>query len=166
MIIDKLENQELYHFGPGWKLAFEFLNSLTVDAEEKKYTIQGDDIFARVMRYETRLPEDSIIESHREYIDLQVLLKGRESIEYFARDGLTVDSVYDQSDDAELYKRTGPGSTRIDLSPGSFVALFPDDAHMPSLMTHDQSEPVVKVVIKIKVELLTLECLTSTFTKP
>ena len=59
MIIDKLENWEHYHFGPGWKRAFEFLTTLTPDAEEKKYELQGEEIFAQVMSYETKKPEAS-----------------------------------------------------------------------------------------------------------
>ena len=55
MIIDKLENWNYYHFGPAWKQIFEFLDTLTPQSPEGKYTILADDIFAIVMSYETVL---------------------------------------------------------------------------------------------------------------
>ncbi len=155
MIIDKLENWEHYHFGPGWKRAFEFLISLTPDSDEKKYNLQDDDIFARVMSYETRTPETAVLETHRKYVDIQTVLIGGEAIEWFSRDGLAVDTPYDESKDAEFYKRIGPGPARVDLFPGTFVMLLPQDAHMPALMIEGKPELIKKVVVKIKVELLT-----------
>ena len=154
MIIDKIENWEHYHFGPGWKRAFEFLISLTPDSEEKKYPLQGDEIYAQVMRYKTRTPETAMLETHRKYIDIQTVLTGSERIEWFPRAGLTVDAPYEESKDAEFYKRFHPGPVCIDLSPGTFVMLFPHDAHMPSLAIEERPESVKKVVIKMNVALL------------
>ncbi len=157
MIIDKLENWEHYSFGSGWKLAFEFLRTLTPDSDEKKYNIQGDDIFAQVMSYKTRTPDTAVLESHRKFVDIQAVLNGGERIECFSRDGLVVDTAYDESKDAEFYKRSCPGSTHVDMAPGTFIMLFPHDAHMPSLMIENEPEMVKKVVVKIKVELMQLK---------
>ena len=159
MIIDRISNWEHYHFGPAWKLAFDFLRSLTADSDEKKHIILGDEIFASVTHYKTRSPEKAVLESHRKFIDIHAVINGSETIECFLRDGLTVDSVYDESKDAEFYKRICPGPTRVDLFPGSFITLFPHDAHMPSLMINETSEMVKKVVVKINAELLTLKYL-------
>ncbi len=155
MIIDKLENWEQYHFGPGWKSAFDFLMSLTPDAEEQKYEIQGDEIFAQVMSYETRTPDTAVLETHRKYIDIQTVLVGGERIEWFSRDGLVVDTPYNESKDAEFYKRACPGTAHVVISPGTFVMFFPHDAHMPSLMVEEKPELVKKVVLKVRVDLLT-----------
>ncbi len=154
MIIDKFENWEQYNSGSGWRRAFEFLQSLTADSEERRYDIQGDEIYAQVMSYETRTPETAVLETHRKYVDIQAVLAGGERFECFARDGLIVDQAYDETKDAEFYKRISPGPTRVDLLPGSFVTFFPHDAHMPGLIIGQESEMVKKVVIKIRVELL------------
>ena len=155
MIVDKLKNWEHYHFGSAWKCAFEFLMSLTPYSDEKKYNLQGDKIFAQIMSYETKEPETSVLETHRKYVDIQTVLIGGEGIEWFARDGLVVDTSYDESKDAEFYKRTCPGQARVDVFPGTFVMLFPQDAHMPALMVKEKPELIKKVVVKIHVELLT-----------
>jgi len=154
MIIDKLTFWENYQFGPAWKLAFEFLTSLTSDTDEKKYNLQGEDVFAIVMSYETKNPESALLETHRKYIDIQTVLMGGERIECFSRDELIVDTPYDESKDAEFYKRTCPGATRVDVFPGTFVMFFPQDAHMPALMIDEKPERIKKVVVKINVDLL------------
>ena len=56
MIVDRIQNAKAYPLGNAWQLAFEFLVSLKPDAEEKKYHVQGDDIFAMVMSCKHVLP--------------------------------------------------------------------------------------------------------------
>ena len=154
MIIDRLENWKQYHFGAAWAKAFEFLLTLSPDAEEKRYPIQGDDIFAIVMSYDTCSPEISLFESHQKYIDIQTTLLGTERFECAFTDTLTVQVPYDDAKDVQWYKRMIPGQTRVDVSPDTFVMLYPHDAHMAALMTGERSEHVKKVVVKIKAELL------------
>lgn len=154
MIIDRLENWEQYHFGPAWRRAFEFLTSLPPDADVKKYPLQGEEIFAEVATYETKKPEAAVLETHRKYVDIQTVLSGSEVMECFSREGLEVDTPYDETKDAEFYRRSSPGPTRVDLSLGTFVMLFPQDAHMPGLMIGERPELIKKVVVKIDLELL------------
>lgn len=154
MIIDRVENWKHYHFGSAWTKAFEFLLTLSPDAEEKKYTIQGDDIFAIVMSYDTCSPDTSLFESHQKYIDIQTTLLGTERFECAFTDTLSVQVPYDDEKDVQWYKRMIPGQTRVDVSSDTFVMLYPHDAHMAALMTGEISEHVKKVVVKIKAELL------------
>lgn len=155
MVIDTLENAPMYNFGSAWRRAFEFLNTLTPETEDKKYTIQGEDIFAIVMSYETSSPENAIIESHREYVDIQSVIVGAEAFECFMRDTLEVDVPYDTSKDAEFYKLPSHRHTRVNVKKGTFLMLYPHDAHMAGLMIDEKKEVVKKVVVKIRKELLT-----------
>lgn len=155
MIIDSLENSHLYHFGPAWKQAFDFLNSLTPESEDKKYIIQGDDIFAIVMSYNTSSSEDSMLESHQNYIDIQTTLRGAEAFECFSTDKLKIKTPYEASKDAAFYTYTPHYSSRVNVTPGTFVMLYPHDAHMAGLIIDDKPEFIKKVVVKIKKELLT-----------
>ena len=107
-----------------------------------------------IVRQETRLAQEAVVEEHRQYVDVQAMLLGEEIIDWFPTDSLTVDTPYDESKDDELYKRPHPGSVPVSLRPGDFVVLFPQDAHMPCLRIGDTPEPVTKVVVKIKAELL------------
>ncbi len=154
MIVDRLDNWDSYFFGDVGNKVFEFLMSLTPDTEEGERHLQGDDIFARIMSYETRPPEAAVLEAHRKYVDIQTVLTGAEGFEWFPTDGLSTDIPYDESKDAEFYKRPHSGPARIDVYPGIFVVFSPQDAHMPTLMVGDTAELIKKVVVKVKTELL------------
>ena len=154
MIVDRIENWNHYDFGKAWQRAFDFLTSLGPDAAEKKYALQGQDIFAIIVGYETRKPEKAVLEAHKKYVDLHISLVGSESIEWFPLNDLQVKTPYDASNDAEIYYRHQSGSARVNLHPGTFVALFPQDGHMAQLTLGDAPEQMKKVVVKINIELL------------
>ena len=153
MIVDRLENWSQYPFGEAWKEAFDFLGALTPDAEEKKYLLLRDTLFAGIDRYETRPLETAVLEAHRKYIDVQVLLQGRETIDWYPLDGLNVKTPYDPATDVEFYHRPETLPTRILLTPGTFAVFFPQDAHSPQIVA-GQPEFVKKTVVKIGVDLL------------
>lgn len=154
MIVDRLENYRCYPFGKAWQVAFDFLRALPPEAEEKKYFLQGDDLFAIVMSYETGPPETGEIEAHRKYLDIQMVITGEEGIGWCQADELEIDVPYDAAKDAELYKHPKQGLLRVDLFPGNFMALFPHDAHMPSIMTKQVPVFTKKVVVKVGMHLL------------
>jgi YhcH/YjgK/YiaL family protein len=106
------------------------------------------------MSYDTCSPETSLFESHQKYIDIQTTLLGTERFECSFTDTLSIQAIYDDEKDVQLYSRMTPGQTRVDVSCDTFVMLYPHDAHMASLMIDDTCEHVKKVVVKIKTELL------------
>jgi biofilm protein TabA len=150
MIIDRLENWQLYPLGPAWEKAIAFLTSLKPDRDEGEYPLQNEEIFARIMSYNTRSVEGALPEAHRKYIDVQVVLTGAEIVECFPTDGLVVADPYDTSKDVEFFNRTTPAPVRIELRPGIFAVFFPQDAHIPCLSVSTAPELVKKVVVKIK----------------
>lgn len=154
MIVDRLSHYKSYPFGKAWQLAFDFLLSLPHDAKEKKYPLLGDDLFAIVMRYQTCSPETAEIEAHRKYLDIQAVITGEEGIGWGQADTLEIDRPYDVTKDAELYKHPKQSLLQVDLLPGDFMALFPHDAHMPSLMTQGIPVFTKKVVVKVGMHLL------------
>ncbi len=154
MIIDKLNNWDYYNFGLVGKQVFDFLQSLSPDSAEKKYELQGEDIFAQISSYKTRTQDSALLETHNKYIDIQAVLTGKEIIKTSSRDGLVVHTQYDEVKDVEFYRCSGELAD-INLYPGSFVLFYPHDAHMPGIVLGKEAEMVKKVVVKIKLELLT-----------
>lgn len=152
MIIDRVEYYTCYPYGSAWNTAFDFLDSITSSAVEKKYEIQGDEIYAIIASYNTREPHK--FEAHREYVDIQCLLEGQEIIESTALNGLTVEIPYDSEKDVEFYVKTDSCRIISHLIPGIFTAFFLHDAHMPGISVGVSPEFVKKVVVKIKAELL------------
>ena len=154
MIADSIKNYSLYPFGPAWNAAFDFLKTLTPETETGKRLIQGDRLFAGVDCYETKSRAAAKLETHRKYVDIQVLLSGEEVIEIFPKQELTVSTPYNPEKDAEFYQVPSETRAKVTLSPGQFVVFLPEDAHMPCLMAGDSPQPVKKVVIKVAVDLL------------
>lgn len=154
MIIDRLSNHTLYPLGSAWNKAFAFLESLTPDTPEGKYAIEGENIFAIVMCYTTTTPENSLLESHRKYVDIQTVIDGAERFECAHIDKLTTKNTYDADKDIILYDHATPRPFAADITPGTFIMLYPHDAHMAALMINDTPQSIKKVVVKIKRELL------------
>lgn len=149
MIVDKIENVKLYYpVLEGLKEAGEFVSEFYKNPSEAgKYEIDGERIFANVQSYMTKSREGAQFESHRKYVDLQAVIKGREIISWAPVDGLTTESEsFSKGGDIAFYS----GDTVMDavLPEGYFALLFPDDAHMPCLSAPD-SEEVTKIVVKI-----------------
>ena len=152
MIVDRLENWSIYFSGKDWKKIFDFLSGLRPDAEEKKYVLEGDDIYAVVFSYNTKTADEAKMEAHRKYIDIQMPLAGAEGMEWFPVTALESKTEYDAAKDVILFHREKPGPARIDLHPGTFALLYPQDAHMPSLMIGENPAPIKKVVVKVNVD--------------
>ena len=154
MILDCLENWSQYPLGAAWERAFEFLMRVKPDAEEGRHPLQGEDLYALVASSQTRPAQEARLEAHREYVDIHAPLSGVDRIEWAPTEGLVVDKPYDASNDAVLFARPQQAVRCVDITPGLFVAFFPQDAHAPQLMVGDAPETVKKVVVKIRMELL------------
>ena len=152
MIVDQLENWRHYFSRPIWEVAFDFLMTLTPDTDPGEVELDGEDVFARILSYETCGPEDAVLEAHREYVDIQSVLVGAEGIDWFPAGALDVKMPYDDGNDVEFYHRPDDAHTRINVYPGTFVVLFPDDAHMPQQVVGTGSAVVKKVVVKIRLD--------------
>ena len=151
MIHALLRNWHLYYKSTPWKCAFEFLCSLSASSENcSRIPLQGDDIYAAIMSYQTCYPEEPVLETHDVYIDIQMSLTNSEVIGWFPRQALEVKVPYDPDLDRTLYHRPEMAPVRINNFPGVFTVLYPFDAHMPKLMTADKPEMVKKVVIKVR----------------
>jgi len=149
MIYDMLENWPHYFNSAPWRCAFDFLASLSSATKDERISLQSDDIYALIMSYETCQPEESVLETHNEYIDIQMSLVNSEAIDWFPRPALEVKVPYELDLDRTFYHRPDIVPVRVYNFPGFFTVLYPDDAHMPKLMTADKPEFVKKVVVKV-----------------
>lgn len=154
MIVDRLDNWSARFGGPAWSRAFEFIASLHADSPEGDTPLDGEKMFGRVMAYETRGPNGGILETHRNFIDIQTTLAGAEGIDWFPRETLEVTQPYDPERDVELYKRPDTVPVRADVYPGYFAVFFPADAHMAQQIVGGKREPIRKAVVKVHVDLV------------
>lgn len=115
-----------------------------------KHVIVPDKVTAFVNQYDTKVEAECLPESHRQNIDIQVMIKGRERFRYETLVNQEVSIAYDADSDVMFYKENP--QHEIVLNENECVIFFPFDIHQPELQAvENQSENVVKMVIKIKV---------------
>jgi len=153
MIVDQLENWHRYFHGDAWRKAFAYLMALSPDTPEGITEIQGRDIYVRVMSYETTTEDKSALEAHREYIDIQASLINDERIDWFPLKGLTATDTYNPEKDVTHYHSPGPALAQVAVQPGMFAVFFPEDAHMPKLVT-DKPHLMKKAVVKLRLSVI------------
>lgn len=110
----------------------------------------GDGVFAIEQVYETKPRAEGFFESHRKYVDLQVVIEGDEMMEVIDAARIAVRDPYDPERDLVTYADTAEGS-RLRVGAGQATVFFPVDVHMPSLRVATGPVLVRKVVVKIPV---------------
>jgi len=107
------------------------------------------EIFALEQVFFTKSRESCFFESHKRYIDMQLVLEGEELMEYTDIDNLSVKQAYNETKDLIIYNDY-EDTSKILLKKGDIAIFFPDDAHM-GLPLYQKSSKVYKTVIKIPV---------------
>ena len=149
MIKDYLKNATIYNSISGYlKKGFEWLqNSDLEKLSDGKYEIDGNKVYASIQTYETK--DDAKYESHRNYIDIQYMIKGAEKIGVTDLANCKTCIEYDAERDLEFYDITCD-EEYLELKEGQFMVFFPTDAHKPSISI-DKKTTVKKVVVKVAV---------------
>ncbi|MBE6312754.1 MAG: DUF386 domain-containing protein [Bacteroidales bacterium] len=145
MIHDVLENSALYeNMNPNFKLVFEHLR--TTDFENMplgKYDLNRD-VRVIVSLANGRRVEDSQVEVHDEFIDIQMPVSTREMMGWMPRSELKeLASKSYNSDDVTFYRETP--TSFVTVMPHEFVIFFPSDGHQPCLLDGNVKKVVVKV---------------------
>lgn len=112
-----------------------------------KYQVD-DNFYYMVQEYTTRGEADCRLESHQNYIDIQMIISGRERIDCVSVGGLTVKEAYNLDSDVAFWNEPSD-MMRCVLNAGSYAVLFPSDAHKPCIAV-EAPEHVRKVVAKVK----------------
>ena len=147
MIIDRLENLKQYaSLNPLFEQAVEFLTSRDLNAlEVGKIELQGNDLRVNVAQTEPKTKEQGRIETHRDFIDIQIPLSGTEWMGYTAAvDCQPADAPYNEEKDITFFE--GLAESYIEVKPGMFAIFFPQDGHAPGVTP----DGVKKIVVKVK----------------
>ena len=149
MIKDTLKYSNLYYcLSDNIKKGLQWLESTDLKhLKDGKYEINGNAIYASVQTYLTK--ENAKYENHKKYIDIQYMIKGAEKIGVTNIINCKSCNDYDRNLDLEFFDITKTDEY-IELDEGSFVILYPHDAHKPSIYK-DKKELVKKVVVKVAI---------------
>jgi biofilm protein TabA len=146
--VNDVEFAKQYHANKAiWDKAIAFLNDKKLDTlKPGKYLIDGDNVYAMITEGPTKDFDKSAWESHRNYIDLHNVIRGKEKIGAAPVASATVILPYDAAKDIANYTAEGKF---YDAVPGEFFLFFPTDAHRPGIKA-DGIDSDKKLVIKIK----------------
>lgn len=109
-----------------------------------------EDWYYNVQEYESKRRKDCLYESHKQYVDIQLIVEGEEYIYTADADTLQVCEPYSAEKDIMFYDGDAPGEAHL-LRAGDYLVLYPQDAHQPMVCT-DQPGRIKKVVYKVKIQ--------------
>ncbi len=148
MILDTLENIEAYaSLNPNFATAFAFLRDTDLaQLPIGKNEVDGDKVYAVGIKGPGRKPDEGLLETHDKYIDIQLVLRGVDTMGWKARKDLgpTTDAS-DPRNDVAFYGDKPDAWTVVKA--GMFAIYFPEDAHLPMISDGELHKVVVKVAI-------------------
>jgi biofilm protein TabA len=130
----------------GWDMAFEWLKTNDLDAiEPGTYYINGDSVRA-IVSEGPAAPLDSVKwEAHRNFNDLQYILKGKAKMGVSPVAEAIVTEAYDPDSDVGFFDAEGVYYT---AEPGTFFIFTPEEAHRPGIRIEGY-DTVKRVVMKV-----------------
>ena len=149
MVSDQIKNAKLYYsLGERIKKGLQYLENTDFSSVETgKYEIDGKNIFVMISEYNSKSLNDAKPESHKNYIDIQFIIEGKEHMGYVPLNGQNESTPYNPEKDVAFYQCE---TSLIEYNAGVFAIFFPEDIHQPGVGI-SKSEPVKKAVVKIKV---------------
>ena len=153
MIIDTLKNCAIYYgVHPRFEQAFDFIKKACADnLPVGKYEIDGKNLYAMVQEYDSKAPENAKFEAHKNYIDIQYIISGTENMQALDVADATPNTEYNAEKDVIFFENTDKATTGLFTNEG-FAIFFAHDVHRPGMATEKGSEPIRKIVVKVKID--------------
>ena len=100
MVVDKLENLEKYvSLNPLFAQAVEFLKATDLDAHEiGKITLKEGELMVNFSQTKPKTKEEAKLETHNQFIDIQIPLSGVEVMGYTPRTDLPEEAYNAEKD--------------------------------------------------------------------
>ena len=115
-------------------------------AESGRIDIDGDNLFIMNINPECVAQAKQVLEVHRAYIDVHILLQGIERIGWKAFEDVNQEvKPYEKEGDCALYSDCS--TTWVDLYPGQFMIVYPEDPHAPII----GQGKIRKLIAKVKI---------------
>ena len=148
MIFDTISQAAKYNaLNAGFAKAFEFLTQPQLkQLEPGDYVIDGDKVYAAIVKTNGRKPEEAKIETHQRYIDIQMVLGGVDTMGYAPAENCSDEATpYDAEKDLQFFNE--PSESWLVVKEDYFAIFYPEDAHMPLIGDGEIHKVVVKVAV-------------------
>lgn len=134
--------------------ALSYLRSVDFEKlPDGEHPILGRLMYAKVFHLQTKPVQDTHPELHREYIDVQYWISGKEKfgIAPCTEEGREIDS--DITEDVYFYKEAAKENFIL-AEAGDYAVFYPWDYHRPGTWAKDKPEECRKAVVKVSMKLL------------
>ncbi len=148
MIVSNLQNSgRIESLHPMFKQLFDYVKShdlLYTDCG--RIELDGDRLFINNVNPVCVKASEQVLEVHHDYIDIHILLEGKERIGWKAIEDVNqLKQEYQKEVDCALYSDIP--TTFVDLLPGQFVIVYPEDPHAPVI----GEGKIRKLIAKVKI---------------
>ena len=123
----------------------EFLAALR---DNQRVELKGDLVYCTRFTYETIPQEESFFEAHRRYLDIHIMVEGKERVDVNRPEDLKLTDAQEGND---FYAYQGESWHSTVLKPGEFLVVFPGDAHRIKVQV-DGPKTVSKAVFKVCID--------------
>lgn len=148
MIVSKLQDSERVEpLHPLFKKLFDYVkNHDLLSIEPGRIELDGENLFINNVSAEGVPREKQVLEGHRTYIDIHILLKGEECIGWKSlSDVHTFSKAYSEEEDCLLSEEIP--TAFVDMNPGEFCIVYPEDLHAPII----GNAVIRKLIAKVKI---------------
>ncbi|MCD7899269.1 MAG: YhcH/YjgK/YiaL family protein [Bacteroides sp.] len=147
MVVDTLDNLEKYaSLNPLFPEVVKFLTSTDLNRLEiGKIVLKENDLIVNVTQASPKKKEEAKLETHNEFIDIQIPLSSVEMMGYTpGKDCQPNNAPYNEGKDITFFN--GLATDYLTVKPGMFAIFFPQDGHAPAIT----EAGVKKVIVKVK----------------
>lgn len=145
-----------FSYSKNLQIAFNYIQEKGLEGllqlENGKVILKEDgEVYLNRSSYIGKKFEDSKIEGHEKWLDIQIVLKNKEGIGYVDKrkyDESNITIPYNAEKDKTNYEGELDGI--INTEAGYFVLVYPNDLHKPCIKLNE--EIIEKAVIKVKID--------------
>ncbi len=148
MIFSSISQSDRYaQLHPLFPIAFDYIRNTDIFAlKPGRYNIVGEDLIAIVEHMPGRTREVAKLESHRRYIDIQMVVDGVEEMGWKPLSDC-LNPVGEHSLERDIRFFNDAAASWVSTPPDHFCIFFPEDAHAPLVC----NGPIRKIIFKVAV---------------
>ena len=111
-----------------------------------RIVLDGDKLFINNVNPQLVKAEEQPLEAHKAYLDIHIVLEGKERIGWKSiNDCAAPSKAYDEEGDYMLFHEEP--TSFVDLKPGQFAIVWPEDPHAPLIGEGKVRKLIVKALV-------------------
>lgn len=123
-------------------------NNNLLSYENGSHEIDGDRIFVNIVEYETEEADQRFWEAHKKYLDIHLMLDGKEEIDLNFLKNMSEEEYVEKDD---FLPMKGEKNSSVILSKDDFLICYPNDCHKTAIKVCDK-EKIKKAIFKVRID--------------